>query len=150
LIILPIYNILHYITNVLFRKGGYRLSLNLDGSKPIYVQVSEWLEREILNGNFESDQKIYSQYQLAEIFTINPATAAKGLNILADENILYKKRGLGMFVSSTAREMILYKRKNQTLKRMVQEILVEAEQLNVSKEELIQIIRTAQIREEKE
>ncbi|HJV31417.1 MAG TPA: GntR family transcriptional regulator [Bacillales bacterium] len=126
------------------------MSLNLDGSKPIYVQVSEWLEREILNGNFESDQKIYSQYQLAEIFNINPATAAKGLNILADENILYKKRGLGMFVSSTAREMILHKRKNQTLKRLVQEILVEAEQLNVSKEELIQIIRTTQIGEEKE
>jgi GntR family transcriptional regulator len=126
------------------------LSLNLDGSKPIYVQVSEWLEREILNGNFESDQKIYSQYQLAEIFNINPATAAKGLNILADENILYKKRGLGMFVSSTAKGMILHKRKNQTLKRLVQEILVEAEQLNVSKEELIQIIRTTQIGEEKE
>jgi GntR family transcriptional regulator len=126
------------------------MSLNLDGSKPIYVQVSEWLEREILNGNFVSDQKIYSQYQLAEIFNINPATAAKGLNILADENILYKKRGLGMFVSSTAREMILHKRKNQTLKRLVQEILVEAEQLNVGKEELIHIIRTTQIREEKE
>jgi GntR family transcriptional regulator len=150
LIILPICNILHYITNVLYQKGGYRLNLNFDGSKPIYVQVSEWLEREILNGNFESDQKIYSQYQLAEIFNINPATAAKGLNILADENILYKKRGLGMFVSSTAREMILHKRKNQTLKRLVQEILVEAEQLNVSKEELIQIIRTTQIGEEKE
>jgi DNA-binding transcriptional regulator YhcF (GntR family) len=126
------------------------LGLNLDESKPIYLQVSEWLEREILNGNFESDQKIYSQYQLAEIFTINPATAAKGLNILADENILYKKRGLGMFVSSTAREMILSKRKDQTLKRLVQEILMEAKQLNVSHEELIQMIKMTQIGEEKE
>ncbi|MEH7503067.1 GntR family transcriptional regulator [Neobacillus drentensis] len=115
--------------------------LNTDGSKPIYLQVSEWLEREILNGNFESDQKIYSQYQLAEIFNINPATAAKGLNILADENILYKKRGLGMFVASTAKEMILNKRKNQTLKRLVQEIVLEADRLNVSKEELVEMIK---------
>ena len=115
--------------------------LNTDGTKPIYLQVSEWLEREILNGNFESDQKIYSQYQLAEIFNINPATAAKGLNILADENILYKKRGLGMFVASTAKEMILNKRKNQTLKRLVQEIVLEADRLNVSKEELVEMIK---------
>lgn len=126
------------------------MNLNLDGTKPIYLQISEWLEREILNGNFGSDQKIYSQYQLAEIFNINPATAAKGLNILADENILYKKRGLGMFVAGTAKEMILNKRKNQTLKRLVQEIVLEAERLNVSKAELIDMIKAANIGEVEE
>lgn len=113
-----------------------------DGTKPIYLQISEWLETEILNGNFKSDQKIYSQYQLADMFNINPATAAKGLNILAEEQILYKKRGLGMFVSSSAKAMILNKRKNQTLKRLVLEIVIEAERLNVSKEELIEMIKT--------
>ncbi|ETI68624.1 GntR family transcriptional regulator [Neobacillus vireti] len=124
--------------------------LNLDGTKPIYVQISEWLENEILNGNVESEQKIYSQYQLAEIFNINPATAAKGLNILADEQILMKKRGLGMFVTSNAKEMILTKRKNQTLKRLVQEIVLEAGRLQVSKEELIDMIKTADIGEEEQ
>ncbi|MEH7073087.1 GntR family transcriptional regulator [Neobacillus drentensis] len=123
------------------------MNLNLDGTKPIYLQISEWLEREILNGNFESDQKIYSQYQLAEIFNINPATAAKGLNILADENILYKKRGLGMFVTSTAKERILSKRKNETLKRLVEEIVLEADRLNVSKAELIEMIKATSIGE---
>jgi GntR family transcriptional regulator len=113
----------------------------MDGTKPIYLQISEWLETEILNENFESDQKIYSQYQLAEIFNINPATAAKGLNLLADEKILYKKRGLGMFVSSDARVMILTRRKNQTLKRLVIEIVQESERLNVTREELIQMIK---------
>lgn len=119
--------------------------LDLDGMKPIYVQISEWLENEILNGTFESDQKIYSQYQLAEIFTINPATAAKGINLLADENILYKKRGLGMFVAENAKEMIVSKRKNQTLKRLVVDIVIEAERLNVSREELIDMIKTVNI-----
>ncbi len=112
----------------------------MDGTRPIYLQISEWLEREILNGNFESDQKIYSQYQLAEMFTINPATAAKGLTLLVEENILFKKRGLGMFVTSNAKEIIMNKRKNQTLKRLVLEIVTEAKRLNVSKEELIQMI----------
>lgn len=123
------------------------MNLNLNGTKPIYLQISAWLENEILNGNFESDQKIYSQYQLAEIFTINPATAAKGLNILADEKILFKKRGLGMFVAGNAKEMILNKRKNQTLKRLVEEIVLEAGRVQVSKQELIEMIKAIDIGE---
>jgi DNA-binding transcriptional regulator YhcF (GntR family) len=67
--------------------------------KPIYVQIAEWLEIEILNNHIKEDERIFSQYQLADMFTVNPATAAKGLNILLEENIVYKKRGLGMFVS---------------------------------------------------
>lgn len=126
------------------------MALNLDGTKPIYLQISEWLENEILNGNFESDQKIYSQYQLADLFNINPATAAKGLNLLADEQILYKKRGLGMFVRHDAKAIIVNKRKNQTLKRLVQEIVQEAERLNVSKQELIEMIKTANMGEERQ
>ncbi|PAQ13953.1 GntR family transcriptional regulator [Bacillaceae bacterium SAOS 7] len=109
--------------------------------KPIYVQISEWIEAEILNGHFQEDQKVYSQYQLAEMFNINPATAAKGLNLLADEHILYKKRGLGMFVSATAKATIVNKRKNQTLKRLVTDIVKEAKQLHVSEEELIDMIK---------
>ncbi|MGE8077692.1 GntR family transcriptional regulator [Peribacillus loiseleuriae] len=115
--------------------------LNTDGTKPIYVQIAEWLETEILSGSFNSDQKVYSQYQLAEIFTINPATAAKGLNILADGDVLYKKRGLGMFVSSDARERILNKRKNHTLKKLVQDLVIEAERLDVSEEEVFDMIK---------
>lgn len=121
--------------------------LDMDSTKPIYVQIAEWLENEILNGSFESEQKIYSQYQLAEIFNINPATAAKGLNLLADEGILYKKRGLGMFVSPQAKGMILIKRKDQTLKRLIFEVVMEAERLNVSKEELIEMIKRVKTEE---
>ncbi len=130
---------MYYIT----WRGGGNLILNSDGSKPIYIQISEWLETEIMTGNFVSNQKVYSQYQLAEMFNINPATAAKGLNILVDENILYKKRGLGMFVTDIAREKILYKRKNQTLTHLVQELVLEASRLDVSEEQLIEMIKKA-------
>ncbi|GAA0342374.1 GntR family transcriptional regulator [Bacillus carboniphilus] len=115
--------------------------INSDGTKPIYVQIAEWLETEILNEHIKSDEKMYSQYQLAEMFNINPATAAKGLNILADGDILYKKRGLGMFVTPHARDVILSRRKNQILKLLVRDLVMEAERLKVSKEELIEMIR---------
>jgi len=116
------------------------MKLDADAMKPIYVQIAEWLETEILAGNIGSDAKIYSQYQLAEMFTINPATAAKGLAILADEGILYKKRGLGMFVSPGARERILRKRKEGTLKQLIFELLLEAQRLDIPDNELTEMI----------
>ncbi|TFB22784.1 GntR family transcriptional regulator [Filobacillus milosensis] len=114
--------------------------LNHDSVKPIYVQIAEWLETEILNEHISPGEKMYSQYQLADMFNINPATAAKGLNILANNNILYKKRGLGMFVKEAAKEMILLKRKNENLKQMVRDLVQEANYLGVSNDELYQLI----------
>ena len=113
------------------------------GVKPIYVQVAEWLENEILCGNIKENEKIYSQYQLAEMFNINPATAAKGINILADQGILYKKRGLGMFLSAKAKEKIQYQRKNHTLKKLVEEVVSEAQRLGVCEDELMGMLRDA-------
>jgi DNA-binding transcriptional regulator YhcF (GntR family) len=118
------------------------LILNTDGTKPIYIQIAEWLETEILNQHFASHDKVYSQYQLAEMFNINPATAAKGITLLAEENILYKKRGLGMFVSANAREMIVQKRKNLNFKNLVVDLVLEAQRLSISREELIQMVLT--------
>lgn len=114
--------------------------LDNDSLKPIYVQIADWLENEILSGNIGSDEKMYSQYQLAEMFNINPATAAKGLNILASENILYKKRGLGMFVSTHARELIREKRKTQTIKTLILNLVEEANRLDLGEKELIDMV----------
>jgi GntR family transcriptional regulator len=114
--------------------------LDNDSLKPIYVQIADWLENEILSGNIGSDEKMYSQYQLAEMFNINPATAAKGLNILASENILYKKRGLGMFVSTHARELIREKRKTQTIKTLILNLVEEANRLDLGENELIDMV----------
>ncbi|MDI2585655.1 GntR family transcriptional regulator [Psychrobacillus sp. NEAU-3TGS] len=117
------------------------MDLNTDSTKPIYMQIAEWIENEIIADRFLSDEKVYSQYQLAELFNINPATAAKGLTILVEEQILYKKRGLGMFVAPEAKNMILEKRRNETLTRMARELVHEARRLSVTEEELIQLIK---------
>ncbi|HHW37969.1 MAG TPA: GntR family transcriptional regulator [Bacillales bacterium] len=116
--------------------------INQDGTTPIYVQIAQWLETEILAGNIKTNEKIYSQYQLAEMFNINPATAAKGLNLLADDHIVYKKRGLGMFVTEHAQAIILTKRKEKILKKLVQELVAEAKRLHVSQGELIEMIKS--------
>lgn len=117
-----------------------------ESDKPIYVQVAEWLENEILRGQFQADDKMYSQYQLADLFTINPATAGKGLSLLLDNDILYKKRGLGMFVTSEARSLILSKRKSEKFSIQIKEIIDEAERLEVSFDEVIDMLKQEKLR----
>ncbi|MEK4487417.1 GntR family transcriptional regulator [Psychrobacillus sp. FSL H8-0484] len=117
------------------------MNLNADTTKPIYIQVAEWIENEIIADRFLSDEKVHSQYQLADLFNINPATAAKGLTILVEEQILYKRRGLGMFVTPEAKTKILEKRRSETLTRMAMELVLEARRLSVSEEELIYLIK---------
>lgn len=120
------------------------MSFNVESNIPIYIQISEWIENEILADRIETDGKVYSQYQLAEMFNINPATAGKGLTILLEGGILYKKRGLGMFVQEGAKDLILTKRRNEKLNIMAKEIVQEAKRLFVSDEELLQLIKKVQ------
>lgn len=131
------------------KKRGAYVKFYEDSDLPIYVQVAEWLENEILRGQFKPDDKMYSQYQLADVFTINPATAGKGLSILLDNDILYKKRGLGMFVTSNARTTILAKRKSEKLSILVKGIVDEAEHLEVPFEELIDMLKREKLNNER-
>ena len=137
--------IVHYNTNALIRnEGGVTLDFNAQSTMPIYRQIADWLEQEILAERLLPDGKVYSQYQLAEIFNINPATAGKGLTILVEKEILYKKRGLGMFVVADAKQRILATRRSETLTIMAKEIVQEAQRLAVSDEDLIALIKHIQ------
>lgn len=111
---------------------------------PIYIQIAEWIENEILANRIQDDGKVFSQYQLAEMFNINPATAGKGLTILLENGILYKKRGLGMFVQEGAKKLILAKRRDEKLSKLAKEIVQEAKRLFVSDEELLDLIKKVQ------
>ncbi len=133
--------IVHYNSNVLGNLKVVKFLLEMDGEKPIYIQIAEWLETEIIDGTLQADDKVYSQYQLADLFNINPATAGKGLTILLDAELIYKKRGLGTFVSADAREKLLTKRKSGRLSRLVHELLNEAALLGLQEEQLIELIR---------
>lgn len=120
---------------------GELLILQPDSSKPIYIQIAEWLETLILQNEFKEHEQVYSQYKLAEMFTINPATAAKGLNVLADEGILYDRRGIGKFVAERAKEKIKEKRKTELSNHLVKKLVREAKYLHVTEKELIDIVQ---------
>lgn len=109
----------------------------LNQEKSIYIQISEMIENDILRDVLLEDERVTSTNELAKLYAINPATAAKGINILVDAGILYKKRGIGMFVSDGAKEVIRTKRKAQFYENYVSEIVNEAKTLGITKDELI-------------
>ena len=109
----------------------------LNQEKSIYIQISEMIENGILRDVLLEDERVPSTNELAKLYAINPATAAKGINILVDAGILYKKRGIGMFVSDGAKEVIRTKRKTQFYENYVSEIVNEAKTLGITKAELI-------------
>jgi DNA-binding transcriptional regulator YhcF (GntR family) len=115
--------------------------LDLNSDKSIYIQIAELIENDILLKNLNEGDQAPSTNQFATIYNINPATARKGLNILVDEEILYKKRGMGMFVAEGARNKILKKRQDTFFKEILPDIIKESDRLEIPAEEIINVIR---------
>jgi len=117
------------------------VKLDESSSKPLFLQISELIEDMILEGELKEEEQVFSTNQLAQTYNINPATARKGFSVLSDENILYKKRGVGMFVSRGALDIIREKRRQEFLSEFVMKFMAEAEKLGIKKPELIEMIR---------
>lgn len=112
----------------------------LTQEKSIYIQIKEMIENDILRDILLEEERAPSTNELAKLYSINPATAAKGVNLLVEEGILYKKRGIGMFVAAGAREKIRAKRKKNFYDDYVKNLLAEADSLGITKRELIEMI----------
>ena len=122
----------------------------LNQEKSIYLQIKEMIERDILRDILLEEERVPSTNELAKLYAINPATAAKGVNLLVDEGILYKKRGIGMFVATGAKEAIRKMRREHFFENYVKDMLTEAANLGISKEELIEMIAWEQGENENE
>lgn len=117
------------------------MDLRFEEERPIFIQLAEQLEDGILAGAFPEESQIPSTTEISVRFKMNPATALKGINILVEENIIYKKRGLGMFVSSGAVNVLREKRKSQFFERYVVSMASEAKRLNISADEIVEMIK---------
>lgn len=122
----------------------------LTQEKSIYLQISEMIETDILRDILLEEERVPSTNELAKIYTINPATAAKGINLLVDSGILYKKRGIGMFVAAGAKEKILKRRREEFYNHFIKRLLQEAASIGLDKEQVIQMIRFGEEQKEQE
>lgn len=116
------------------------MKVNPDIEKPIFIQIAEQLEDAIFTGIFAEETQVPSTNEIASLLNINPHTVLKGVNLLVDGEILYKKRGLGMFVKEGAVKKIRAKRQSQFEAQYVTPLIREAEKLQMSKQEIISLI----------
>lgn len=115
----------------------------IDDSKPLFLQIAESVEDAIIDGSLEPETQAPSTNELAAFHRINPATAAKGIAMLTEKGVLYKRRGIGMFVAADARDRLLQDRRADFTERFVKPLLAEARTLGLTPTDIEQLIRTA-------
>lgn len=123
------------------RQGGNSSVQRFDESRPIYLQIKERIEEQILSGQLQEEDQIPSTTQLVNFYKINHLTISRGIQLLVEDGIVYKKRGVGMFVAKGAREKLVQRRKDQFAEQYIDPLLWEAENLGISDEELIRLIK---------
>jgi DNA-binding transcriptional regulator YhcF (GntR family) len=115
----------------------------LDERTPLFVQVGDRLAAQIADGGLAEGGRVPSTNELAAFYRINPATAAKGINVLADDRLLEKRRGIGMFVATGARQRLLARRRAEFTQRYVEPLLTEAARLGIDTDGLFALIKEA-------
>jgi len=113
----------------------------VDESRPIFIQIAEQIENDILSETLAEEAQVPSTNEYAAFHRINPATAGKGVNLLVERGILYKKRGIGMFVAEGSRATIIRNRRERFHTEYVQPLIAEAEKLDIDHIELAEMIK---------
>ncbi|WP_087974374.1 GntR family transcriptional regulator [Oceanobacillus rekensis] len=117
------------------------MSRQFNNNKPIFIQVREIIEDQIVNDQLREGDQAPSTTQLVNFYKINHATVSKGVNQLVDEEILYKKRGVGMFVAHGAKEKLVQKRKDTFIDNYIIGLVQEADKLGISEKEIMALIK---------
>ncbi len=111
-----------------------------DERTPIYRQIADQISASVLAGDLTADEQVMSTNRYAAFYRINPATAAKAFQLLVDEGVLYKRRGLGLFVAADARDTLRARHRQRFYPDVIDPMLREAEAIGIGPDELISYI----------
>ena len=116
---------------------------NLLESLPIYIRIVEGIKNAILDKVLNEEEQIPSTTHLSKEYNINVATVNKAINVLVDEGLVYKKRGIGMFVKEGALNTLIEERRKVFKERYIKASLIEAKKLNYTIDDLQTIVKEA-------
>lgn len=105
---------------------------------PIYVQIEQYLYREIIQGNLQAGQKLPSVRQLAVKLTVNVNTVQRALQEMNSHGILYTKRGEGNFV--TEDETLLAQMRKQTMDEELAQFVENMRKYGLERDKLVQAL----------
>lgn len=121
-------------------KAGDTVNIDPGSDVPLFVQIAEQIEDDVFTGAFAEGDRVPSTNELAALLGINPHTVLKGMNILVDEGVIYKRRGMGMYVQDGARDKVRAKRKSAFDERYVTALVAEAKKLGLTKEQVVELV----------
>ncbi|GAB2976794.1 GntR family transcriptional regulator [Frigoribacterium salinisoli] len=111
-----------------------------DESTPIFQQLADRIADDVLAGTYAEEQQVASTNEFAAFYRINPATAGKAVNLLVDRGVLYKRRGIGMFVAPGARDLLVEQRRARFAEQYVRPLVREAAALGIDAAALTHMI----------
>lgn len=118
----------------------------MEDGRPLFLQIAGTIENSIIDGSLGEEHQVPSTNELAAFHRINPATAAKGISQLVADGILYKKRGIGMFVCAGARAQLRDRRRQEFASAFLQPMLAEARKLGLTAVDVKGLIDDAEVR----
>ena len=115
--------------------------MTFNDERPIFLQLADQLKEGILSGAYPEESQVPSITEYSSTYKINPATALKGINLLVDAGLLYKKRGVGMFVSAGAQEKLLAERREGFYHDYIERLVREARRLGITADQLYELMK---------
>mgnify|MGYP005991046273 CR=1 FL=1 len=108
-----------------------------DNDTPIYVQLYQTVVSRILDGMLKEGEALPSVRNVAAEYQLNPVTISKAYQMLQDENIVEKQRGIGLFIIEGSKSKILQRERTSFLKQEWPKVIKKIERLELSVEQLL-------------
>lgn len=119
---------------------------NLDSSRPIYLQIIERVQMDIITGRYQPGDKLPSVRDLAQEAAVNPNTMQKALSELERSGLIYSQRTSGRFI--TEDKELIHQMKKELAAAEVSAFVAHMKQLGITPEEIRQLLAKT-IEEEK-
>ena len=116
------------------------MSGQLNDLKPIFEQIKDWISDQIISGTLKENDRVPSTNEIVQFYKVNHLTVAKGVNQLVDQGVIYKKRGVGMFVAPDAKEKLMGERRQNFVDEYLKPMMDEADKLGLRKAEITEMI----------
>lgn len=119
---------------------------NLDSSRPIYLQIIERVQMDIITGRYQPSDKLPSVRDLAQEAAVNPNTMQKALSELERSGLIYSQRTSGRFI--TEDKELIHQMQKELAAAEVSAFVAHMKQLGITPEEIRQLLAET-IEEEK-
>lgn len=123
--------------------------MQFNNHQSIYVQIAALMEEEIASGRWREEARIPSVRELGIQLEVNPNTVMRSYEMVQEDQLIYNKRGLGYFVQSGARNIILEKRKKLFNETEIPAFANKIQQLGLDANAVFSIIQQMIINNEK-